>query len=143
MPARESTKFSSMATANEIVAMITIFWNFGVTRMLKNLYAASVTPAAANVASTAWATMPGYRVSKNLLNMPMKMPSMAAYTSTKVGLITRRNDTTRTTTKPTRPDRISAGSISVFGMANQASAALRIITAMVMAVLVTTSSKVI
>ena len=75
--------------------------------------------------------------------MPMKMPSMAAYTSTSAGLITRRNATTSTTTKPTRPDRISAGSISVSGMANQASAAVRISTAMVMAVLVTTSSKVI
>ena len=47
-----------MATAKAMVEMITIFWNFGVTRMLKNLYAASVTPAAAKVPSTACATMP-------------------------------------------------------------------------------------
>ena len=77
--------------------------------MLKNLYAARVTPAAANVPSTACATMPSYRYSKYLLIMPMKTPSMAAYTSTSAGLITRRNETTSTTTKPTRPDRISAG----------------------------------
>ena len=32
-----------MATAKAMVAMITTFWNFGVTRMLKNLYAAKVT----------------------------------------------------------------------------------------------------
>ena len=38
--------------------MKTILVNFAVTRMLKNLYAASVTPAATNVATTAWATMP-------------------------------------------------------------------------------------
>ena len=47
-----------MATAKAMVEMITIFRNFGVTRMLKNLYAARVTPAAANVPITAWTTIP-------------------------------------------------------------------------------------
>ena len=43
----------SKATAKAIVAMITTFLNLGVTRMLKNLYAAKVTAAAANVPITA------------------------------------------------------------------------------------------
>ncbi len=48
-----------MATAKAMVAMMTTFWNLGVTLMLKNRYAASVTPAAAKVPITACTTMPG------------------------------------------------------------------------------------
>ncbi len=57
-PSIANTKLTSMANAKAIVEMMTIFWNFGVTRMLKNLYAANVTPAAANVPITACTTMP-------------------------------------------------------------------------------------
>ena len=50
---RSHAESVSKATAKAIVAMITTFLNFGVTRMLKNLYAAKVTPAAAKVPITA------------------------------------------------------------------------------------------
>ena len=132
-----------MATANAMVEMITIFWNFGVTRMLKNLYAARVTPAAAKVPSTACTTMPEYRYSKYLLIMPMNTPSIAAYTSTRAGLTTRRNATSSTTTEADQTREDQGREHQGVRDRVQASAAVTTSTAMVTAVLVTTSSKVI
>ena len=123
--------------------MMTTFWNFGVTRMLKSLYAARVTPAATKVAMTACTTMPGVHLSKILLNMPMKTPSMAAYRNTSGGEMFRRNETSSTTPKPTSADRISAGMYSESGISIQASAAETTSRPITTAVLVMTSSNVI
>ena len=78
-----------------------------------------------------------------LLNMPMKTPSMAAYRNTIGGEITRRNETSSTTPKPTRPERISAGMYSDGGTNIHASAAEMTSTPITTAVLVMTSSNVI
>src|SRR4051812_24629723 len=142
-PNRDRMKFTSITPAKAMVAITTTLVNFGVTLMLKNLYAASVTPAATKVPSTAWATMPLYICSKILLIMPMKTPSMTAYTKTSGGDTRRRNETSKTTPKPTSADRISAGMYRVAGTIIQDSAAVITSRPITTAVLVMTSSRVI
>src|SRR5690606_12535862 len=72
-------------------------------RMLKNLYAASVAPAATKVASTAWKTIVASptQVDTILEKAPTNTPSTAAYASTSAGLITFLNELTIARTKPT------------------------------------------
>ena len=140
---RLKTRLPSIRAAKAMVASTTTFWNFGVTLMLKNLYAARVTPAATKVPITACMTMPSNRALYRLLIKPMNTPSMAAYANTSGGETFRRNETNSTATNPTRPDRIRPGRYSAGGTSIHASAAKMINVPMVTAVLVTTSSRVI
>ena len=125
--------------------MITILVNRGVTLIAKYLYVASVRPAVTRVASTACTMMAESptQFAMNLLPIPRKTPSAAAYTITSAGFTLRENDSTIARMKASRAPARNAGVTKLTGIVFQAITATTVTTARVAAVRTITSSIVI